>query len=99
LTMDGQRIGSAKKIFLYHNALILHKSKKQTVKDQLNTALHEINPLLTLLLLLYFWYFKIFFHFVRAQGSIGKKPAVPVENGGNPNDFFNKKYVIRIKRL
>jgi sulfur relay (sulfurtransferase) complex TusBCD TusD component (DsrE family) len=37
LTMDGQRIGSAKKIFLYHNALILHKSKKQTVKDQFNS--------------------------------------------------------------
>jgi len=32
--MDGQRIGSAKKIFPYHNALNLHKSKKQTVKDQ-----------------------------------------------------------------
>jgi hypothetical protein len=37
--MDGQRIGSAKKIFPYHNALILHKSKKQTVKDQFNYLL------------------------------------------------------------
>ena len=34
--MDGQRTGSAKKYLPYHNVLILHKSKKQTVKDQLN---------------------------------------------------------------
>jgi len=34
LTMGGQRIGSAKKNLPYHNILILHKSKKQTVKDQ-----------------------------------------------------------------
>jgi hypothetical protein len=34
--MGGQRTGSAKKILPYHNALILQKSKKQTVKNQLN---------------------------------------------------------------
>ena len=34
--MDGQRIGSAKKYLPYHNALILHKSKNLTVKDQSN---------------------------------------------------------------
>jgi hypothetical protein len=33
--MGGQLIGSAKKNLPYHNTLILHKSKKQTVKDQL----------------------------------------------------------------
>jgi len=33
--MAEQRFGSAKKNFPYHNALILHKNKKQTVKDQL----------------------------------------------------------------
>ena len=32
--MSGQEIGSAKKNWPYHNALNLHKSKKQTVKDQ-----------------------------------------------------------------
>jgi|GEM_PF-5970008 len=32
--MGGQLIGSAKKKLTYHNTLILHKSKKQTVKDQ-----------------------------------------------------------------
>ncbi|MBC8433907.1 MAG: hypothetical protein H8D96_18500 [Desulfobacterales bacterium] len=32
--MATQRAGSAKKILLYHNALILHKSKNLTVKDQ-----------------------------------------------------------------
>ena len=32
--MDGQRIGSAKKNMPYNNILILHKSEKQTVKDQ-----------------------------------------------------------------
>jgi hypothetical protein len=32
--MGEQLIGSAKKNLPYHNALILHKSKKQTVKDQ-----------------------------------------------------------------
>jgi len=38
LTIAGQRIGSAKKNLSYHNILILHKSKKQTVKDQLGYA-------------------------------------------------------------
>jgi len=35
--MAEQRFGSAKKNFPYHNALILHKNKKQTVKDQSKT--------------------------------------------------------------
>jgi hypothetical protein len=32
--MGGQVIGSAKKNLAYHNALTLHKNKKQTVTDQ-----------------------------------------------------------------
>jgi hypothetical protein len=32
--MARQRTGSAKKNLYYHNALILHKSKKQTVENQ-----------------------------------------------------------------
>lgn len=38
--MARKRIGSAKKNLYYHNALILHKSKKQTVKDQLSTTIY-----------------------------------------------------------
>ena len=39
--MVKQRTGSAKKIFYYHNPLILHKSKKQTVQNQLYVSLLE----------------------------------------------------------
>ena len=41
--MAGQRIGSAKKNLSYHNELILHKSKKQTVKDQSNYLQDTMN--------------------------------------------------------
>jgi hypothetical protein len=34
--MTTKRTGSAKKNLPYHNALILHKSKNLTVKDQLD---------------------------------------------------------------
>ena len=33
--MARKRIGSAKENLYYHNTLILHKSEKQTVKNQL----------------------------------------------------------------
>ena len=36
--MTTQRTGSAKKNSPYHNALILHKSKNLTVKDQFYNA-------------------------------------------------------------
>ena len=42
LTMTGKLFGSAKKNLPYHNTLILHKSKKQTVKDQ-PSGLTEVN--------------------------------------------------------
>jgi len=34
MTMPSQQNGSAKRFLPYHNVLILHKSKNQTVKDQ-----------------------------------------------------------------
>ena len=36
--MARKLIGSAKENLYYHNTLILHKSEKQTVKNQLNTT-------------------------------------------------------------
>ena len=45
--MDGQRTGSAKKYLPYHNVLILHKSKKQTVKDPPNKRTARASSLIT----------------------------------------------------
>lgn len=45
--MPAQRKGSAKRFFPYHNVLILHKSKNQTVKDQFNTVSISVKFLLT----------------------------------------------------
>jgi len=40
--MTTKRTGSAKKNLPYHNALILHKSKNLTVKDQLGVHIIDI---------------------------------------------------------
>ena len=46
--MDGQRTGSAKKYLPYHNVLILHKSKKQTVKDQFVPLCNMVNKTISI---------------------------------------------------
>jgi len=44
--MATQRTGSAKENLYYHNALILHKIKKQTVKNQYNSSSPNRNRLM-----------------------------------------------------
>jgi len=42
MIMPKQQNGSAKRFLAYHNVLILHKSEKQTVKDQFGSLNIEI---------------------------------------------------------
>jgi len=48
MIMPKQQNGSAKRFLAYHNVLILHKSEKQTVKDQLGLRFLTPLPILVL---------------------------------------------------